>query len=56
MRKFRIKDPGGAWMETMAPTEAKARSNFRWRLQRQPYGLTPSAAREWAMTGLEEAP
>jgi hypothetical protein len=56
MKKFRIKGPGGEWMETTAPSEAKARSNFRWRLQRHPYGMSPSQAREWAATGLERAP
>ena len=35
MAVYRIKDPGGRVMETTAPTPAKARSNFRWRLMRE---------------------
>ena len=56
MKKYRIKDPSGEWIHTLARTAGKAESNFRYRLTKQPYGMSPADAREWASTGLEEVP
>lgn len=39
MKKYRIKDPSGHWIETMAKSPGKAKSNFVYRLTRYPYGM-----------------
>lgn len=39
MHKYRMKDPSGEWIETLAPSLRKAKQNFIWRLQRAPYGM-----------------
>lgn len=48
MKTYKLKDPSGEWIETTAPSLAKARSNFTWRLMRRPYGLYRTAALQWA--------
>ena len=45
---YQLIDPSGQRMETTAPSLAKARSNFTWRLTKPPYGLFVEEARDWA--------
>ena len=55
MRKFRMKDPSGDWIETMAKSREKAKSNFIFRLTRAPYGLFVGDAKNFVDT-VEEVP
>lgn len=55
MRKYRMKDPSGEWIETMAKSAAKAKSNFVFRLTRPPYGMFVGDAKNW-VDSVEEAP
>ena len=34
MKKYRMKGPDGTWWETTAPSLAKAKANFAYRLRR----------------------
>lgn len=52
MKTYRMKGPGGDWMETVAPSLAKARSNLRYRLVSE-YGMSWYDAREFDMRDLE---
>ena len=53
-RVWRMKGPGGETMETVAPTEAKAWGNLRFRL-REEYGMSRYAAAEYDRRDLREA-
>ena len=53
-RVWRMKGPGGETMETVAPTEAKAWGNLRFRL-REEYGMSKYAAAEYDRRDLHEA-
>lgn len=55
MKRYRLRDPSGSWMTTTAPSLARAKSNFAWRLTQWPYGMFLQRAREWARD-TEEAP
>lgn len=55
MKKFRMKGPSGDWMETMAKTREKAKSNFVYRLTRQPYGMFIGDAKNF-VDMVEEVP
>ena len=48
MKKYLLKDPSGDTIATMAPSLAKARANFTYRLSRQPYGMFIADAKAWA--------
>ena len=52
-RIWRMKGPGGETMETVAPTEAKAWGNLRFRL-REEYGMSRYAAAEYDRRDLHE--
>lgn len=52
MKKFVLTFPNGVTEATMAPTLAKAKSNFAWRLRR--LGVYDPVARRWA-EGAKEA-
>ena len=52
-RVWRMKGPGGEIMETVAPTEAKAWGNLRFRL-REEYGMSRYAAAEYDRRDLRE--
>ena len=52
-RVWRMKGPGGETMETVAPTEAKAWGNLRFRL-REEYGMSRYAAAEYDHRDLHE--
>ena len=52
MKPDRITGPSGP-MEPMAPTPAKAWSNFRWRLERE-YGMSRFAAASYDHSDLRE--
>ena len=55
MKKYRTKDPSGHWIETMAKSPEKARSNFVYRLTRYPYGMFRSRAESF-VDDVEEVP
>lgn len=55
MKKYRTKDPSGRWMETMAKSPEKAKSNFVYRLTRYPYGMFRSRAESF-VGDVEEVP
>lgn len=55
MKKYRMKDPSGDWIETMARSREKAKSNFVYRLTRAPYGMFIGDARNW-VDSVEEVP
>ena len=55
MKKYRMKDPSGGWIETMAKSPQKAKSNFVYRLTRQPYGMFISDAKDF-VDAVEEVP
>lgn len=46
MKKYRVKGPDGTWWETTAPSMAKAKANFAYRLRRA--GIFISDAYSWA--------
>lgn len=46
MKKYRMKGPDGTWWETTAPSMAKAKENFAYRLRRA--GIFISDAYSWA--------
>lgn len=51
---YQLTDPSGQRIKTVAPTIAKARANFMWRLTKPPYGMFIEEAREWARSTEEE--
>ena len=55
MKKYRMKDPSGDWIETMAKSIEKAKSNFVYRLTRQPYGMFIGDAKDF-VDAVEEVP
>lgn len=55
MKKYRMKDPSGDWIETMAKSREKARANFVYRLTRQPYGMFIGDAKDF-VDAVEEVP
>lgn len=55
MRKFRMKDPSGDWMETVAKSREKAKANFVFRLTRPPYGMFIDDAKNF-VDMVEEVP
>lgn len=54
MKKYRMKGPDGLWWETMAPSLAKAKANFAYRLKKA--GLFVDDAYVWAMDTEEVKP
>lgn len=56
MKTFRMKDPSGDWMETSAPTLAKAESNLAFRLTKRPYGMYREDADSWVRGSVAEVP
>lgn len=53
MKTYRMKGPGGAVLETTAPSPAKAEANFRWRLRTQ-FGLSAYEARKYDCRDVRE--
>lgn len=55
LKKYRMKDPSGDYIETMAPSLRKAKQNFVYRLTRQPYGMFVLDAQNF-VDAVEEVP
>lgn len=45
MKVYRTMGPSGEWLQTTAPTAARARSNLAYRLRR--LGMPAARARDW---------
>ena len=54
MKRYRTKDPSGRWIETMAKSPEKAKSNFVYRLTRYPYGMFRGRAEAFVDGAVEE--
>lgn len=54
MKTYRTKGPSGEWLQTTAPTAAKARSNLAYRLRR--LGMPAARARVWVGDAEEAKP